>query len=58
MSRITFFIAMFLLNTAIMAQTIVTDRPDQTESSSTVPLGSLQIEGGFLHELTEADGIV
>lgn len=30
------------------AQTIVTDRPDQTESSSTVPKSSLQIESGVL----------
>ncbi len=30
------------------AQNIVTDRPDQTESSSTIPKGSLQIETGFL----------
>ena len=27
---------------------IVTDRPDQTESSSTVPKGSLQLESGIL----------
>lgn len=32
----------------IKAQTIVTDRPDQTESSTTVPLKSLQIESGIL----------
>lgn len=29
---------------------IITDRPDQTESSSTVPKGSLQIESGILLE--------
>lgn len=29
-------------------QELVTDRPDQTESSVTVPKGSLQIESGFL----------
>ncbi len=29
------------------AQTIKTDRPDQTEASSTVPVKSLQIESGF-----------
>jgi len=29
---------------------IVTDRPDQTESSSTVPQGTLQIETGFIFE--------
>lgn len=32
----------------IKAQTIVTDRPDQTESSITVPFKSLQIESGLL----------
>lgn len=31
-----------------LAQAIVTDRPDQTESSSTVPIESLQLETGFL----------
>lgn len=31
-----------------MSQNIVTDRPDQTESSSTVPKNSLQIEAGSL----------
>ena len=30
------------------AQSIITDRPDQTESSSTVERGSLQIESGLL----------
>ncbi len=32
----------------IKAQKIVTDRPDQTESSTTIPLKSLQIESGIL----------
>jgi len=32
----------------LKAQTIVTDRPDQTESSTTVPLKSLQVESGIL----------
>lgn len=31
-----------------MAQKIVTDRPDQTESSTTIPKKSLQIESGML----------
>lgn len=35
------------------AQTIITDRPDQTESSSTVKWGSLQIESGILLEFSE-----
>ena len=32
----------------IGAQTIITDRPDQTESSTTIPFKSFQIESGFL----------
>nr|WP_319397275.1 transporter [uncultured Carboxylicivirga sp.] len=51
MQKITLFIIIYLLiglNT--FAQEIVTDRPDQTESSSTVPLKSLQIESGLMIE--------
>ena len=33
---------------AIFSQSIITDRPDQTESSSTLLKGSLQIESGIL----------
>ena len=29
---------------------LVTDRPDQTESSSVVPLGALQVETGAFYE--------
>lgn len=29
---------------------LITDRPDQTESSSTVPVGSVQVEAGWLRE--------
>lgn len=36
------------LSKLCLAQAIVTDRPDQTESSSTVPKESLQLETGFL----------
>ena len=32
----------------IKGQTIITDRPDQTESSSTVSQGTLQLETGVL----------
>ncbi|MFO7670347.1 MAG: transporter [Bacteroidales bacterium] len=32
----------------MVAQQIVTDRPDQTESSSTIPRKSFQVETGFL----------
>ena len=44
-----------LINFVAIAQTIVTDRPDQTESSLTVPQGSLQIESGVLYG-TAKDG--
>ena len=39
---------------AIIAQTIITDRPDQTESSSTIEAGSIQIETGVLLEETSS----
>ncbi len=55
MIRTLLFIAMIIMSMETMAQIIVTDRPDQTESSSTIPSGSLQIEAGFLHELSETD---
>ena len=42
-----------MINCTISAQTIITDRPDQTESSSTVEQGSLQIESGILLGSTE-----
>ncbi len=34
---------------------LITDRPDQTESSSVVPLHSFQIETGFIQEKQETD---
>jgi len=37
-----------LVSTNLLSQSIVTDRPDQTESSSTIAKGSLQIESGLL----------
>lgn len=37
------------------AQEIITDRPDQTESSSTVMKGKLQWETGFSYERLKAD---
>ena len=39
------------------SQDLVTDRPDQTESSSTVPAGILQIESGMVLESITKDGI-
>ena len=57
MIRTLLFIAIFMASLSTFCQTIVTDRPDQTESSSTVPIGSLQIEAGFLHELSKTDEV-
>lgn len=54
----TFVIGIFcLIHSVGMAQKIITDRPDQTESSSTVPKKSLQIESGILLGFAEEDGI-
>ncbi len=39
------------------SQTIVTDRPDQTESSACVEKGKLQIESGVSLEYTEEKGV-
>lgn len=39
--------------TAASGQTIVTDRPDQTESAAIVPLGMVQWEGGVLVQWEE-----
>jgi hypothetical protein len=44
-----------IVNTIVYGQTIITDRPDQTESSSTIPKGSLQIEAGFLFGTSDND---
>ena len=42
-----------LFNIGLYSQSLVTDRPDQTESAITVPLNSLQIETGFAYESLE-----
>ncbi|PHQ57634.1 MAG: hypothetical protein COC16_00495 [Lutibacter sp.] len=51
------FVASLFFGCTIYAQNIVTDRPDQTESSSTIPKGSLQIEMGLV-ALTADDNSV
>ena len=48
------FPVFMILCTNIFAQDLITDRPDQTESSSTVMEGSLQIETGALLQFLEA----
>tara|TARA_R110002073_G_scaffold56835_9_gene144464 strand:- start:20223 stop:20993 length:771 start_codon:yes stop_codon:yes gene_type:complete len=50
-------ILIFLIfTTSAFTQTIITDRPDQTESSSTIPKGSFQIESGILFESIKDKG--
>lgn len=48
-------VVLMLVNYSISAQEIITDRPDQTESSSTIPKGSLQIESGLLFGFSSKD---
>lgn len=45
--RLLFIIPILLGAVAEISAQLVTDRPDQTESSSTVPFGALQIESGL-----------
>jgi hypothetical protein len=47
--KITALLLFFATGTT-SAQQIITDRPDQTESSSTIPVKSLQIEAGALFQ--------
>ena len=49
--KITMIIA--LVSLSAFSQQIITDRPDQTESSSTIPKGSLQIEMGLVAQTFE-----
>jgi hypothetical protein len=59
MRRIYFLslILLTLFSLEISAQELVTDRPDQTESSVTIPLNSFQIETGLLTGFTKNFGI-
>jgi Putative MetA-pathway of phenol degradation len=57
MIRVIVFVVLFFVNVSIEAQNIVTDRPDQTESSSTVPRGSFQIEMGLVTSSSKDNGI-
>lgn len=47
MKRFIGLLILTTLNNVIYAQEIVADRPDQTESSTTVPIKSFQMEFGF-----------
>jgi Putative MetA-pathway of phenol degradation len=55
--RVLIFVVILMINFSINAQTIITDRPDQTESSSTIPKGSFQIESGVLFGSSKSEGI-
>jgi len=57
MFRISIAFLFIIVNNALNAQGIITDRPDQTESSSAVEKGSLQIETGILVGFTDNDEI-
>ncbi|MDB4089178.1 transporter [Flavobacteriales bacterium] len=46
-------VAIVLISTFGFSQELITDRPDQTESSSTVPANSLQIESGMLLQFND-----
>lgn len=46
-----------ITNSSIFSQSLVTDRPDQTESALTVPRNSIQIESGFIYEKLNEDEI-
>jgi Putative MetA-pathway of phenol degradation len=47
---LSLFILLLLFSSKSLAQELVTDRPDITESAVTVSTGDLQIEDGFLFE--------
>ena len=49
------FILLITFNSLIFSQSIITDRPDQTESSFSVEVGQLQIESGLLIEYIGVD---
>lgn len=55
MIRNTLIAVFVLIGLSAKSQTIITDRPDQTESSSTVDKGALQIESGILYGTVKDD---
>jgi hypothetical protein len=48
---------LLLLQSICLAQELITDRPDQTESALTVPIYTLQIETGLVYESLKESGI-
>lgn len=57
MKKSIIFSLLMLFCASVSTQTIVTDRPDQTESSSTIPKGSFQIETGVLFGSSKNEGL-
>lgn len=53
--RLVLVLCMSVCSISLFSQTIVTDRPDQTEASSTVPKGSIQLESGILLQKEKLD---
>jgi len=45
-NRMKYLVILFGLISCNLSAQIITDRPDQTESSSTIPMGALQVEAG------------
>lgn len=50
-------IAAFWSPASAQAPELITDRPDQTESSAIVPRGSWQVESGWTHAEDDEDGV-
>ena len=55
MNKYIYTIALILFGYLTSAQTINTDRPDQTESSSTIGKAELQLESGILFGTAKDD---
>lgn len=55
-SRIALLVGLLVSGQVAWGQELVTDRPDQTESSVTVPVGRWQIETGWTWSRDEQDG--
>jgi hypothetical protein len=55
MKQLIYVILFFMFSSLQAQQTLVTDRPDQTESASVVGTARIQIESGFLFERNELD---
>ncbi len=52
-----FIILIFTISLTSVGQQIITDRPDQTESSALIPKGLLQVETGSIFEEIEKFGV-